>query len=37
MICSRLYVDSITQVYDFDPADCTLVVKVDDYVVGFEV
>ena len=37
MICSRLYLNRITQVYDLDPADCILLVKVDDYVVGFEV
>lgn len=37
MLCSRLYSDRITQVYDFDPAECTLLVEIDDNVVGFDV
>lgn len=37
MVCTRLYSDRITQVYQFDPAECTMLVEVDDNVVGFDV
>jgi len=37
MVCSRLYSDGITQVDQFDPAECTMLVEIDDNVVGFYV
>lgn len=37
MVCSRPYSDGITQVNQFDPAQCTMLVKIDDNVVGFDV
>ena len=37
MVCSRLYLNGITQVDQFDPAECTLLVEIDNNVVGFNV
>ena len=37
MVCGRLYCDGITQVDQFDPAECTVLVEIDDDVVGFNV
>ncbi len=35
--CSRLDSDGITQVDKFDPAECTMLVGIDDNVVGFDI
>ena len=37
VVCSRLYFNRITQVDEFNPAECTTLVKIDDYVVGFNI
>ena len=37
MVCSRLYSNRITQVYHFDPAECTMLVEIDDNVVRLDV
>ena len=37
MVCSGLYSDRITQVDQFDPAECTMLVEIDDNVVRFDV
>ena len=37
MVCSRLYSDGITQVDQFNPAECAMLIEINDYVVGFDV
>jgi len=37
MVCSRLYSDGMTQVYQFDPAECAMLIEIDNIVIGFDV
>jgi len=37
MVCSRLYLNGIPQIDQFNPADCTMLVEIDDNVVGFDI
>lgn len=37
MICSRLWSNGITQVDQLNPAESTMLVEVDDNIVGFNV
>ncbi len=37
MARSRLYSDRITQVNQFDPAECTILIEIDNNVVGFDI
>ncbi len=37
MVCSRLYSDRITQVDQFDSAEFTMLVEIDNNVVGFDI
>ena len=37
MVCGRLYSDGVTQIDQFDPAESTMLVEIDDNVVGFDV
>ncbi len=37
MVCRGLYYDGVTQVDQFDPAECTLLVEIHDNIIGFDV
>jgi len=37
MVCRGLYFDGVTQVDQFNPAECTLLVEIHDNIIGFDV